>query len=406
MMKEINASIKIRLYPAKNQLELLERHFGASRFVYNYFLDFRKKEYLTRKESEGVIEYENCSKHLTEMKKKEEYSWMREVDSTCLQQSIINLDTAYKRFFNKLSNFPTFKSKHDNHQSYRIAMMQSVQIDWINQTIKLPKFKALFKFGGSCYRNLVRFTSITISKTSTGKFYASITGIYQIDEKDKSEKIIGIDLGLKDLIIDSSGNRIENPRFLKRKLKKLKFLQRKHSKSKKGSSRKNKKRIILARQHEKVVFARKDYLHKVTSKLIDENQVICMEDLAVKNMIKNHNLAQAISDVSWGTLVSFVKYKSEWYGRSMIKIDRFFPSSKTCSSCGWINKELKLSDREWNCSSCDVIHDRDHNAAKNILTQGLNLLSGCGTQSDIKQKPQEASGVPESMNEEAVVHDD
>jgi putative transposase len=234
------------------------------------------------------------------------------------------------------------------------------------------------------------FQQITISMNASGKYFASIQGEFEIDQKESTGEIIGVDLGIKSLLVDSNGTEIMNERFLKKHLKKTKYLQRQLSKKKKDTKSRTKARIRLAKQYQKVVDQRNNYLHQVTTKLINDNQVICLEDLSVKNMVKNHELAQAISDVRWGSLVSMLKYKAAWHGRQVIQIDRWFPSSKTCSSCNHIMQDMNLSIREWTCTVFGEMHDRDVNAAKNILCQGMNLMSGCGTQSDLKQKPKEA----------------
>ena len=243
----------------------------------------------------------------------------------------------------------------------------------------------------------MKINSVTISMNASGKYFASIQGEFEIQQEDSTGEIIGIDLGIKTLLVDSNGTEIKNERFLKKHLKKLKYLQRQHSKKKKGSSSREKSRIKLAKEYQKVTDQRNNYLHQVSSKLINDNQVICLEDLAVKNMVKNHKLAQAISDVSWGSLVLMLKYKAAWHNRQVIQIDRFYPSSKTCSHCYHLMPSMDLSIREWDCPTCGTHHDRDVNAAKNILRQGLNIMSGLGTKSDIKQKRMEASGSKQSL---------
>lgn len=245
------------------------------------------------------------------MKKQPEYEWLNEVNSQSIQAALKELDGAYDRFFRKISKFPKFKSKHNSRQSFKVP--QFAKIDWEAKTLKIPKFKAPFKFRGKHSGELVKLNSVTISKNASGKYFASIQGEFEIPEKESTGEIIGIDLGIKTLLVDSNGTEIKNERFLKKHLKKLKYLQRQHSKKTKGTKSKERSRIKLAREYQKVTDQRNNYLHQVSTKLINDNQVICLEDLAIKNMVKNHKLAQAISDVSWGSLVSMLKYKAAWY---------------------------------------------------------------------------------------------
>ena len=391
----VQKAVKVQIYPRESDKELLAKHFGARRFIFNKFLEIRRKEYL---ENKVTIGYNACSALVAEMKKQPEYAWLNEVNSQSIQAALKDLDGAYDRFFRKISKFPKFKSKRDPRQSFKVP--QNAKIDWEAKTLKIPKFKAPFKFRGKHSGELVKLNSVTISKNASGKYFASIQGEFEIPEKESTGEIIGIDLGIKTLLVDSNGTEIKNERFLKKHLKKLKYLQRQHSKKTKGTKSKERSRIKLAREYQKVTDQRNNYLHQVSTKLINDNQVIVLEDLAVKNMIKNRKLAQAISDVSWGSLVSMLKYKASWYNRQVILIDRFYPSSKTCSNCHHLMASMDLSIREWVCPSCGTRHDRDVNAAKNILRQGLNIMSGLGTKSDSKQKRMEASELSESMKSE------
>lgn len=400
----IQKAVKVQIYPRKSDLELLAKHFGARRFVYNKFLEIRQREYI---ENSVTLGYNGCSALVTQMKKQPEFEWLNEINSQSIQAAIKDLDGAYDKFFRKIARFPKFKSKHDNHQSFKVP--QNFKIDWDAKTLKIPKFKTPFKFKGSYTGTLVKVNSVTISKNPSGKYFASIQGEFEITPKESTGEIIGIDVGIKTLLVDSNGTEIRNERFLKRHLKKLKYLHRQHSKKKKGSKSRNRSRIKLAKQYQIVTNQRNDYLHQVTSKLINDNQVIALEDLAVKNMVKNHKLAQAISDVSWGRLISMLKYKAVWHDRQVVQIDRWYPSSKTCSNCYHLMPSMHLRIRDWVCPCCGTYHDRDVNAAKNILRQGLNLLSGLGTKSDTgkpasvarKQKRVEASGSrTESMKPE------
>lgn len=388
----VQKAVKVQIYPRESDIELLAKHFGVRRFIFNKFLEIRQKEYLENKVSIG---YNACSALVTEMKKQPEYEWLNEVNSQSIQAALKDLDGAYDKFFRKISKFPKFKSKHNSKQSFKVP--QFAKIDWEAKTLKIPKFKTPFKFRGKYSGELIKINSVTISKNASGKYFASIQGEFEIPEKESTGEIIGVDLGIKSLLIDSNGTEIKNERFLKKALKKIKYEQRQLSKKKKGSNSRNKQRKVLAKQYQKVTDQRNNYLHQVSTKLINDNQVIVLEDLAVKNMVKNHKLAQAISDVSWGSLVSMLKYKAIWYNRQVIQIDRFYPSSKTCSHCYHLMSSMDLSIREWVCPSCGTHHDRDVNAAKNILRQGLNIMSGLGTKSDTKQKRMEASGSKQSL---------
>ncbi len=241
----------------------------------------------------------------------------------------------------------------------------------------------------------------TISKTASGKYYVSITCEVEHNEYEKTNSSVGIDTGIKNLAILSNGEVYDNIKSLKNSIKELKYEQRQLSKKVKGSGQRNKQKTKLALLHERVANARKDYLHKVSTEIVKNHDIICIEDLAIKNMIKNHKLAQALSDVSLGMFYAMLKYKAEWNDKTIVKIDRFFPSSKTCSNCHWIKQDLTLKDRAWVCVRCGTTHDRDLNASKNILLQGLNILSGLGINSDIKQKQVDSSSIEEGMKLEA-----
>jgi len=391
-VKIINKSYKVRIYPNNKQKELLDKHFGCVRFIYNHFLNIKNTEYKTNGKN---LSYYDLANIITNIKDTENYIWLNEVNSQSLQWSLRFLDTAFNNFFNKRSKFPKFKKK-SNEQSFKVPINSTFKLS--NEKIIFPKFKDGVKYRGNIDLNdLLKFNSITISKTPSGKYYASLQGEFNYKPKEKCENNIGIDLGIKDFLTTDKGVKVENPKHLKKSLKKLKYNQRQLSKKKKGSKNRNKQRIIFAKIYEKITNKRNDFLHKLSSKIVDENQVICLEDLSVKNMVKNHKLAQSISDVSWSKFIDMLKYKSEWDERKLVQIDRFYPSSKSCSECHYINDNLTLSDREWTCPSCNTHHDRDINAAKNILTQGINILSGCGTQSDIKQKQGEALPLGKSV---------
>jgi len=357
-------AFKYRLYPTKLQKTLIDKHIGACRFVYNLALETKNMAYLGSKVRLSCFA---LTAQLPDLKK--ECEWLKEINSQSLQQSIHNMDTAFKYFF-KGAGFPKFKSRHRGKQSFSIP--QNIFIKY--GKLIAPKFKEGIEI--SLHRpikGVVR--NATISRTPTGKYFASIlcdTG-EPIPEKQSPfiDSSIGVDLGIKDFAITSNGEVFENPKFLKKSQSKLKFINRKFSKKK---GRRTKKRLALL--HEKVANQRKDFLHKTSSKLIRENQTICIENLNETGMVRNHNLAQTISDASWGEFVRQLEYKAEWCGKNVIKIGRFAPSSKTCSCCGFINKELALNDRSWTCPKCGSILGRDVNAAVNIKAFALNKLSG------------------------------
>jgi len=392
-MKMIHKSYKFRVFPTKKQEELLSKHFGHCRFVFNRFLHERKETYEKDKTS---LNYYANAKSLTELKREVDFAWLKEVNSQSLQASLKNLDTAYKSFFKKQNQFPRFKSKHEC-QSFKVP--QNVFV--VDEKLIIPKFKEGIKLQE--HRPLAgKILFATVSKTTTEKHYVSITCEQAYIPYPKTGKSVGIDTGIKDLAILSDGSRYENIKPLKVSLKKLKYEQRQLAKKQKGSHSRIKQKRKLASVHEKITHLRKDYLHKVSTEIIKNHDVVIVEDLAVKNMMKNHCLAQAISDVSLGAFYTMLEYKANWNEKEYLKIDRFFPSSKTCSNCGTVKKDLKLSDREWTCSGCGEIHDRDLNASKNILNQGLKIMSGYGTQSDVKQKREEALSLDKSVNPEAL----
>lgn len=357
-------AIKYRIYPTNSQKELIHKHCGSVRFLYNLALETKTMAYLGTKVN---LSRYDLQKQVVDLKK--ELPWLKETNSQSLQVALLDLDTAYSNFFKGRADFPKFKKK-SNRGSFNVP--QNVIIE--NDLLIIPKFKEGIKI--KLHRNLVgTVKQATVSFTPTGKYFVSIlcdTG-EDVPSKPKitEEDSIGVDLGIKDFLVTSEGEVIGNPKYLRKAQSKLRYVQRKYSKYK-GKRTKKK----LAKLYEDVVNKRKDFLHKVSTKLIRENQTIALETLAVKNMVKNHNLAQAINDVSWSTFVSMLEYKADWYGKNILRIGRFAPSSKTCS-CGVINKDLKLSDREWTCKSCGTTHDRDILAACNIKSFALkNIFSG------------------------------
>jgi putative transposase len=390
-------SFKYRIYPTKLQQEFLAQQFGAVRFVYNHFLANRKDEYLNNKKS---LTYYDDAVLLTKLKKQDGYNWLYDINAQTLQSSIRNLDKAYKAFFKKKAKFPKFHKK-SNRQCIKIPQRFYLE----ENKLWIPKLRTGLEIVQD--RELPsKPKSVSISKTPPGKYYASF--LCEVDNQPlkQIDKVIGIDLGIKNLLICSDNQVFNNPKYYRKLENKLKYKQRQLSKKKKGSNNRNKQRLQVAKLHEYVANCRKDNLHKISKKLIDENQVIILEDLAVKNIIKNPKLAKSIQDASWGELSRQLEYKSKWYGRTFHKIDRFFPSSKTCNNCKQVVDFLPLDIREWNCPSCNSYLDRDLNAAINIRDEGLaNLkkiaqeelenkletVSGSGIESDKKQKLVEAS---------------
>ena len=361
---------KYRIYPNKKQEEQIQKTFGCCRFVYNQTLAYRKEKYEKYKESLSRIDCNNWKNRFL----KQEYQWLKEVDKCALDNAIINMDSAYQKFFKEHTGYPKFKNKHNHYKSYTTNFTNNnIEVSFENNKIKLPKLKWV---KAKVHREFVgQIKSATISQVPSGKYYVSILVETERIPTESTGCCVGFDLGIKDLLITSDGEKKENPKHIKKYEDKLAKEQRKLSHKEKGRKNWDKQRIKVARIHEKIHNTRIDNLHKISHELVNENQVIVSEDLAVSNMVKNHNLAKAISDCGWYELTRQISYKSEWNNRQYVKIGRFTKSSQPCHVCGYINPNTKdLSVREWTCLNCGTVHDRDVNAAINILNEGLRIL--------------------------------
>lgn len=370
----ITKSYKFRLYPNESQKQMIEKTFGCKRFVFNHFLVKSIEDYENTRKSNS---YNQNSKELTALKKK--LTWLTEVDSWATQNALRDLDTAYQNFFRRVKQgqkpgFPKFKKK-TNNQSYRTTNPNKFPLPVKDRKVRLPKIGWVrFKQDREI---LGRWLSMTVSKTSSGKYFISINCCdvpYQ--EHETTGSLVGIDLGIKDFAITSNGEKFENLKFLKKSEERLKLFQRRLSKKQKGSKNRDKARVKLAIRHEKIANQRTDFLQKLSTDLVKNHDLIVLESLKVKAMVRNHNLAKSIGDASWSNFVTMIAYKCEWNRKSFIQIDTFFPSSQLCNHCGYKNPEVKnLEVREWTCPVCGMYHDRDINAAKNILDEGLRIES-------------------------------
>ena len=365
---------KYRIYPNKQQEKQIQKTFGCCRFVYNQTLAYRKDKYDKEKESMNKT---SCNNYVNQVLKKE-YEWLKEVDKFALTNSIYNMDSAYQKFFKEHTGYPKFKSKHDHYKSYKTNFTNttaggSIRVDFKNNKILLPKLKWI---KAKVHREFIgKIKSATISQVPSGKYFVSVLVETEHIPMESTGCCVGFDLGIKDLLITSDGEKKENPKHIKKYEDKLAKEQRKLSHKKKGSKNWDKQRIKVARIHEKIHNTRIDNLHKISHDLVSENQVIVSENLAVSNMVKNHNLAKAISDCGWYELTRQINYKAEWNNRQYVKIGRFTKSSQPCHVCGYVNSDTKdLSVREWTCPQCGTVHDRDINAAVNILNEGLRIL--------------------------------
>lgn len=358
--------VKFRIYPNKQQEDLINKTFGCCRLVYNKALDLRIKAY---EEGNKVNYFKSCAM-LTNLKQTEEFEFLKEVDSISLQQSLKDLDRAYANFFSKRSRFPKFKSKKNNFKSYRtLNAGNKIRIE--GKYIKLPKL-GFVKVKQSM--PIDKIHNVTIEKTPSGKYFAVLNVEFDPEPKSNEGKSVGVDVGIKEYFTDSNGNVYANPKHLEKSMKKLTKEQRKLSRKVAGSSNWNKQRVKVARLYEKVVNQRNDFLHKISTSIVRENQTICVEGLNVKDMMKNRRLALHISSVSWSKFFTMLEYKACWYGSQLIRVPTLYPSSQLCHVCGFKNAEVKnLNIRDWVCPKCGTKHDRDVNAAINILNKGLQI---------------------------------
>lgn len=363
----MNKGVKFRAYPTKEQQNLINQTFGCCRFVYNWGLAVRKDAYKANKR----IGYVQTSAMLTQLKRLNEFAFLKTVDSAALQQSLRDLDRAFKNFFEKHARYPRFKSKRIYRQSYRtVCLNNNIRIE--GKYIKLPKV-GYVKIKQSM--KVEHINNVTIEITPTGKYFVVLNVDFEPERRTNEGCAIGIDVGIKEFYSDSNGRVVDNPKYLEKSERKLIRAQRKLSRKKKGSNNYNKQRIRLAKVHEKIANQRNDFLQKQSTMLISENQTICIEDLDIKGMAHNHKFAKSISSASWGKFFTMLRYKAAWYGNDVIEVLTMYPSSQICNCCGYKNPVVKnLAVRQWECPKCHTKHNRDINASINILKKGLSII--------------------------------
>ena len=358
--------IKFRAYPTKAQQNLINQTLGCCRLIYNKGLAMRNEAY----ENGSKVGYSKTSTMLTELKKDSDFAFLKEVDSIALQQSLRDLDRGFVNFFQKRASHPTFKSKHNNHQSYR-TVNQGGNIRIVDKYIKLPKL-GYVKIKQSM--EVGKINNVTIERTPSGKYFVVLNVDFEPELQANKGGSIGIDVGIKEFYSDSNGNVVQNPKYLEKSMRKLVREQRRLSRKQKGSNNRNKQCVKVALVHEKITNQRNDFLQKQSTMLVRENQTICIEELNVKGMIRNHKLAKSIASVSWSRFFTMLEYKATWYGNDLIKVPTMYPSSQTCSCCGHRNPLVKnLAIRNWECPECHAKHNRDINASINILNKGIGI---------------------------------
>lgn len=353
----LRKAFRYRLYPNKEQQAGLTVQFGHARFVYNWVLAVRNNYYKEHKKDLGYYELKRM---VTALKRQSEYAWLKESDSQVLQAKVEDLDRSFANFFNKRARYPRFK-KRRGHQSIRWPQRFKFEGD----RVYLPKVGWVKTVLHRPLEGTPK--SITVSKTKSGEYYVSVLCEVEVSVLPNGKPPVGVDLGLKDFAVLSTGEKVEHPKYLRKAERRLKKLQQRLSRKKKGSANREKARLLVARQHEHVARQRSDFLHKLSRRLVAEHGTIHLEDLNIRGMLANHKLAKSIADSGWGMLGRLCEYKAEWYGSQILRADRFYPSSKTCSVCGYVSHDLTLSDRFWTCGSCGAHHDRDINAAINLL---------------------------------------
>ena len=358
--------VKFRAYPNKQQKDLINQTLGCCRLIYNKGLAMRNDAFASGQKTG----YNQTSAMLTELKKREDYVFLKDVDSIALQQSLRDLDRGFRNFFEKRARHPQFKSKHNSHQSYR-TINQGGSIRIVGKYIKLPKL-GYVKIRQSM--EVGHINNVTVERTAAGRYFVVVNTDFEPEFRPNAGHMIGIDVGIREFYSDSSGRVVDNPKYLENMERRLIREQRRLSRKQKGSNNRNKQRIKVAKVHEKITNQRNDFLQKQSTMLVSENQTICIEDLNIKGMIRNHKLAKSIASVSWSKFFTMLEYKAAWYGTTIIKVPTLYPSSQTCSCCGYRNPLVKnLAVRRWECPECHAIHDRDTNAGINILNKGLSV---------------------------------